>query len=92
MIRQRVVRMANGINTVNLNGEVKHITELDDLSLCNEWTKIKEENNHLYEINREANRGWRGFILKIIGVNLPDKRTVFIKGINSKGENVYPDI
>lgn len=52
--------MANGINTVNLNGEVKHITELDDLSLCNEWTKIKEENNHLYEINREANRGWRG--------------------------------
>ncbi|EED3643039.1 hypothetical protein ER67_004943 [Salmonella enterica subsp. enterica] len=25
----------------------------------------------------KANRGWRGFILRLIGVNLPDKRTEF---------------
>ena len=60
----------NGINTVTVNGKVKHITEL-------EWTKLREENNRLYEINNQANRGWRGFILRLIGVNLPDKRTEF---------------
>ncbi|EEC4828087.1 hypothetical protein G4L91_004673 [Salmonella enterica] len=86
------MKTGNGINTVCINGEVKHITELDDLTLCNEWSKIKEENNRLYEINREASRGWRGFILKIIGINLPDRRTVFIKGINAKGEHVFPEI
>ncbi|WP_223699381.1 hypothetical protein, partial [Escherichia fergusonii] len=63
----------NGINTVTVNGKVKHITELDDITLCLEWTKLREENNRLYEINNQANRGWRGFILRLIGVNLPDK-------------------
>ncbi len=68
----------NGINTVTVNGKVKHITELDDITLCLEWTKLREENNRLYEINNPgANRGWRGFILRLIGVNLPDKRTEF---------------
>ncbi len=57
--------------------KVKHITELDDITLCLEWTKLREENNRLYEINNRANRGWRGFILRLIGVNLPDKRTEF---------------
>ncbi|MDE8414887.1 hypothetical protein PCJ39_27625, partial [Klebsiella pneumoniae] len=41
----------NGINTVTVNGKVKHITELDDITLCLEWTKLREENNRLYEIN-----------------------------------------
>ncbi len=54
----------NGINTVTVNGKVKHITELDDITLCLEWTKLREENNRLYEINNQANRGWRGFIRK----------------------------
>lgn len=53
------------------------IRELDDITLCLEWTKLREENNRLYEINNQANRGWRGFILRLIGVNLPDKRTEF---------------
>lgn len=57
----------NGINTVTVNGKVKHITELDDITLCLEWTKLREENNRLYEINNQANRGWRGFILRLIG-------------------------
>ncbi|ENW7528671.1 hypothetical protein [Escherichia coli] len=47
------------------------------ITLCLEWTKLREENNRLYEINNKANRGWRGFILRLIGVNLPDKRTEF---------------
>lgn len=47
----------NGINTVTVNGKVKHITELDDITLCLEWTKLREENNRLYEINNQANRG-----------------------------------
>lgn len=59
----------NGINTVTVNGKVKHITELDYITLCLEWTKLREENNRLYEINNKANRGWRGFILRLIGVN-----------------------
>lgn len=67
----------NGINTVTVNGKVKHITELDYITLCLEWTKLREENNRLYEINNKTNRGWRGFILRLIGVNLPDKRTEF---------------
>eukprot|EP01132_Coremiostelium_polycephalum_P011160 gene11160-13674_t len=70
-------KKGNGINTVTVNGKVKHITELDDITLCLEWTKLREENNRLYEINNQANRGWRGFILRLIGVNLPDKRTEF---------------
>lgn len=32
----------NGINTVTVNGKVKHITELDDITLCLEWTKLRE--------------------------------------------------
>lgn len=35
----------NGINTVTVNGKVKHITELDYITLCLEWTKLREENN-----------------------------------------------
>ncbi|EJV1214714.1 hypothetical protein N6A52_004362 [Salmonella enterica] len=42
----------NGINTVTVNGKVKHITELDYITLCLEWTKLREENNRLYEINK----------------------------------------
>ena len=44
----------NGINTVTVNGKVKHITELDDITLCLEWTKLREENNRLYEINNQV--------------------------------------
>ena len=32
----------NGINTVTVNGKVKHITELDYITLCLEWTKLRE--------------------------------------------------
>ena len=32
-----------------------------------------------YEINNQANRGWRDFILRLIGVNLSDKRIVFTR-------------
>ncbi|CAH0300249.1 hypothetical protein SRABI13_04361 [Erwinia aphidicola] len=67
------MKTGNGINTVSVNGKLKHITELDDLTLCNEWLKLKKDNDQLYEFNREVSKGWRGFILKIIGINLPKK-------------------
>ncbi|MDI5545539.1 hypothetical protein MJL92_22255, partial [Salmonella enterica subsp. enterica serovar Cerro] len=62
----------NGINTVRINNEVKHITELDPVTLSLEWAKLKNENNELYRSIKEANSGWRGFILRLIGVHLPD--------------------
>ncbi len=52
----------NGINTVRINNEVKHITDLDPVTLGLEWTKLKNENNELYRCITEANSGWRGFI------------------------------
>ncbi|EOQ5230225.1 hypothetical protein C1J46_RS22675 [Escherichia coli] len=43
--------------------------------------ELLERLNRLYEINNQANRGWRGLILRLIGVNLPDKRTEFTQRI-----------
>lgn len=81
----------DGINTVRLNGEVRHILDLDEQSLCSEWSKLKRENNELYQINRRANQGWRGLILRLIGVVLPDKRRSLINGVNAKGDSIYPE-
>lgn len=80
-----------GINTVRINGEVKHITELDPVTLCLEWTKLKNENKELYRCIDEANSGWRGFILRMIGVHLPDGKVICIRGINAKNELIYPE-
>lgn len=81
----------NGINTVRINNEVKHITELDPVTLSLEWAKLKNENNELYRSIKEANSGWRGFILRLIGVHLPDGKTISIHGINAKGGSIYPE-
>nr|QWP89214.1 hypothetical protein IHCLGBEB_00017 [Escherichia coli] len=63
----------NGINTVTVNGKVKHITELDDITLCLEWTNFQEENNlNLYNYIR-INRGWRGFILRLMRLTFTNK-------------------
>ncbi len=32
-----------GINTVRIGDEVKHITELDALTLMHEWSKLKKK-------------------------------------------------
>jgi hypothetical protein len=81
----------NGINTVRIGGEVKHIHELDAVTLTHEWTKLKNENRELYRCIDEANSGWRGFILRLIGVRLPDGKTLSIHGINAKNESIYPE-
>jgi len=47
---------------------VKHITELDALTLMHEWSRLKKENAHLYDYNRQVNRGWRGFVLRRTGL------------------------
>ncbi|HAG4612912.1 TPA: hypothetical protein G8549_004525 [Salmonella enterica] len=80
-----------GINTVRINGEVKHITELDPVTLSLEWTKLKNENKELYRCIDEANSGWRGFILRLMGIRLPDGKTISIHGINAKNESIYPE-
>lgn len=80
----------NGINTVRINNEVKHITDLDPVTLGLEWTKLKNENNELYRCIAEANSGWRGFILRLIGVRLPDGKIISIHGVNAKNESIFP--
>ncbi|QXN65322.1 hypothetical protein J8M99_26105 (plasmid) [Serratia fonticola] len=64
-----------GINTVEVNGEVKHIRELDGLTLEMEWTKLKNEINSLYAKNAHANAGLRGLALRLVGISLPNNKT-----------------
>ncbi|SUG52996.1 Uncharacterised protein [Salmonella enterica subsp. diarizonae] len=80
-----------GINTVRINGEIKHITELDAITLSNEWSKLKNENADLYRYNHQVSQGWRGLVLRLIGVHLPDKERVRLEGINARKESVYPE-
>jgi hypothetical protein len=80
-----------GINTLWINGEIKHIFELDELTLQAEWAKLKKEIDDLYQINAIANSGWRGIILRFLGISLPDKRTIFIGGVTAKGEFPYTE-
>ncbi|MBB1585153.1 hypothetical protein [Serratia sp. OS31] len=71
------MNVGNGINTVVFNGEVKHITDLDDITLCSEWEKVIKERNELYKINKLANKGWRGLVLRMMGVSLPSSGAPF---------------
>jgi len=79
------------ITSVKINGQIKHISDLNPLELSNEWRKRQHELNELYKINAEANAGWRGFLLRIIGVNLPDRNVIRLGGVNSKDELIYPE-
>ncbi|WP_105655929.1 hypothetical protein [Cronobacter dublinensis] len=79
----------SGINTVCLGGEVKHITDLDAMTLSNEWSKLKNENAALYRYNHQVSQGWRGLVLRLIGVHLPDKERVRLEDINAKIKSVY---
>lgn len=81
----------NGHNTVRIGDEVKHITELDAMTLTSEWLKLKTENADLYAYHRKVNRGWRGFVLRLIGVHLPDKERVILGGVNARRDSVYPN-
>ncbi|EKC4415757.1 hypothetical protein OP037_004294 [Salmonella enterica] len=81
----------NGVNTVYINGEMKRITELDAITLSNEWSKLKNENAALYSYNRQVTQGYRGFILRLMGIHLPDGDRVKLGGVNARKESVYPD-
>ncbi|EBE2365199.1 hypothetical protein DHU27_22920 [Salmonella enterica] len=72
--------VGRGANTVIIDGQLKHITDLDPVTLCFEWTKLKNENKELYRCIKEANSGWRGLILRIIGIRLPDGKVLGIHG------------
>lgn len=62
-----------GVNTVVIDGEVKSILELHPVVLCQQWSLLVHENNSLYQANKKANSGWRGLILRLLGVKLPQK-------------------
>jgi hypothetical protein len=57
--------------------------------LCDQWCKRQRELKDLYEINRMANSGWKGLVLSLLGIHLPDKRTVFLGGKSSGGDALY---
>ncbi|WP_312629539.1 hypothetical protein [Scandinavium sp.] len=76
-----------GINTARINGEIIHITDLDPLTLCDEWSKLKKENDDLYSYNRKVNQSWKGFILRLIGIHLTDKNRITIDDSYSRKVN-----
>lgn len=69
-----------GINTVVVDGERVHITDLDPVRLCAEWSERQREINAMYEANRRAYQGWRGVILRMLGIKLPEKHGVIRLG------------
>ena len=77
-----------GINTALVNGEYQHITDVDHTVLCNEWSARQREISDLYNINAKANEGWRGVILKLIGVHLPTKKSGYYFGSQASIDNI----
>jgi hypothetical protein len=78
-----------GINTVEINGDVIHITDLEPALLCEEWSKKQHELKELYEINFAINNSWKGWVLKLLGINLPEKRGIWIMDVDSSGNSLY---
>jgi hypothetical protein len=46
--------------------------------------QAEKRNAHLYDYNRQVNRGWRGFVLRLMGIHLPDNDRVRLQGINAR--------
>jgi hypothetical protein len=78
-----------GINTVEIDGKVVHITDLEPNALCEQWSKRQRELNDLYKINFDLNNSWKGWVLRLLGINLPDKKGIWIMGIDSKDNSLY---
>jgi hypothetical protein len=67
------VTQSAGICTITrANGNFVHITELSPRELCDEWVKLKHENQALYDANKAARRGWCGVLLRLMGVQLAE--------------------
>ena len=78
-----------GINTVLVDGKYIHITDLSQQQLCEAWSKQQRELKELYRINADANQGWRGFILSLLGIYLPDRKVINLGGVDSKNQSIY---
>nr|WDS96435.1 hypothetical protein VW1_00007 [Enterobacter sp.] len=78
---------AYGIHTLTIEGEAKHISELDDVTLCYEWANLKRENNRLYAVNEKICSGWLGFVLRMLGITLPCRKPVMLLGADAKNQN-----
>lgn len=81
-----------GIAAVRHNDKVMLISELDPVTLSLKWSELKEDNIRLYEVNEKYSSGWRGFILKIIGVRLPIKDKMIKYYHPTDGEYEYEKI
>lgn len=69
-----------GINTVLVDDEYIHITDLDHEQLCTEWAKRQRELKDLYAINSKINKSWFGWkvvLLRLLGVSLQDRSVKF---------------
>ncbi len=66
--------------------EAKHITALDDVTLCNEWAKLKRENNRLYAANEKICSGWRGFVLRLTEYTI--MRVILLRRAKSQEDEI----
>ena len=73
MSGQKYMTTGKGINTVKIGDQVVHISDLSFDQLCVQWAKRQRELNTLYEANRKAKSGWRGLVLSLMGIHLPDR-------------------
>jgi hypothetical protein len=54
----------------------------------NTLINIKNEIDELYRINLEINKSWKGKLLRLLGIFLPDNDQIKIGGVNAKGESI----
>jgi len=81
----------NGLNTVEINGETIHITDLNDSDLCKFWSERQRTLEYLYRKNEKYNKSWKGIVLKLIGVHLPDNKTIRIGSKQGRlGKGIAP--
>jgi hypothetical protein len=83
------IASGRGINTVEIDGEVIHVTDLEPDILCEQWSKRQRELNELYITNSDLNNSWKGWVLKLFGINLPDKKGIWLMGVDSKNNSLY---
>lgn len=77
---------------LKVGDDIMHITELDEPTLTKEWSKLVRELDDVYSINHRNNTGWRGLVLRLMGIHLPDGKRIRLLGKNARGEAIYGGI
>ena len=78
---------AYGIHTVIVVGLAMHITGLVDFTLCYVCAMLIIVNNRLYAANEKICSGWRGFVLRLLGITLSCRKPVILLGADAKNQN-----